>query len=249
GAAEVADDAADVSRDARKPLRSQDQQRDDQHEDQLLGADAEHQRRSTAATRAAFAASRSARAADAAAGSKSAPDDAYVMDRDADGRTPPPRASSAARMAVATSPPWLPTPGMRKRRSGASSRIRRASSGYVAPTTKPHVSAANDATVRSTRRSYSGRPSTIRSWTSPAPGLLVRASTSAYRPSRQNGSMLSIPTYGATVAASAWNESNSASAYAAEVFGTSPRLASSTTGISSGIAWSVRPSTSKAALP
>ena len=36
---------------------------------------------------------------------------------------------------------------------------------------------------------------------------------------------------------------------AAEVFGTSPRFASSTTGISSGIAWSVRPSTSKAALP
>ena len=42
-----------------------------------------------------------------------------------------------------------------------------------------------------------------------------------------------------TVTASAWNESNRASAYAAEVFGTSPRFASSTTGMSLGIDWSV----------
>ena len=61
--------------------------------------------------------------------------------------------------------------------------------------------------------------------------------------------MLSTPMYGATVAQSAWNESNSASAYASEVFGTSPRLASRITGMSSGMAWSTRPRTSKAALP
>src|SRR5713101_4869009 len=178
-AAQLAHDAADVARHARQALRSEDQERDDEDEHQLLGTDAEHQRRSTTAARAEFAASRSARAADAAAASKSAPDDAYVTERDAEGSTPPPRASSAARIAVALSPPWLPTPGLRNRRSGASSRMRRASSGYVAPTTNPHASAANDATLRSTTCSYSGRPSTIRSWTSPAPGLLVRASTSA----------------------------------------------------------------------
>src|SRR5688572_5908 len=105
GAAKVSHDATDVARHARQALGPEDQERDDEHEDELLRADAQHQRRSTAEARAAFAASRSERAADAAAASKSAPADAYVTERDADGSTPPPRASSAARRAVAMSPP------------------------------------------------------------------------------------------------------------------------------------------------
>src|SRR3989442_13108725 len=101
------------------------------------------------------------------------------------------------------SPPCEPMPGMRNRRSGARARRRRASSGYVAPTTKPHRSDGKRSTQRSTTRSYNGRPATSRSWKSPAPGLLVRASTSAKRSPVVNGSIESSPTYGATVAASA----------------------------------------------
>src|SRR5688572_362433 len=103
--AKVSDHAADVSRHARQTLRPQNEERDDEHEHELLRADSQHQRCSTAAARAAFAASRSERAADAAAASKSAPLDAYVTERDAVGSTPPPRASRAARIAVAMSPP------------------------------------------------------------------------------------------------------------------------------------------------
>ena len=77
----------------------------------------------------------------------------------------------------------------------------------------------------------------------------MRASTKAYRPAEQNGSIESSPMYGATVAASAWKLSKSALAYAAAVFGTSPRFASRITGTSSGIACSVSVSTSIAALP
>src|SRR5206468_9708438 len=65
--AQVADDTADVAHHLRHPLGTEDEEGDDRDEEQLLGPDAEHQRRSVAIARAAFALSRSARAASAAA--------------------------------------------------------------------------------------------------------------------------------------------------------------------------------------
>src|SRR5262249_23183158 len=151
-APQVAHDASDVARDARHPLGPEHDEGDDEDEEKLAGPDAEHQL-AIAAARAAFAASRSANAAAAARRPGSPPPGAHRTDRDAEGITPSPPRSMAARTAVSMSPPCAPTPGSRKTRSGAIARSRRVSSGYVAPTTKPVVSRGNRSTTFSTTRS------------------------------------------------------------------------------------------------
>src|SRR5256886_8487007 len=129
GPAELADHTADVPRHPGHPLRSEHDEGDDQKEQQLARAYAEHQPLTVADARATFAASRSDRAAASAARSTSPSWAPYRTVRDAETSTPPPRTSSAAPIAIPTSPPCAPTPGMRNRRSGASARSRRASSG------------------------------------------------------------------------------------------------------------------------
>src|SRR6266550_3828153 len=129
GPAELADHTADVPRHPGHPFRSEHDEGDDQKEQQLARAYAEHQPLTVADVRATFAASRSDRAAAPAARSTSPSWAPYRTMRDAETSTPPPRTSSAAPIAIPTSPPCAPTPGMRNRRSGASARSRRASSG------------------------------------------------------------------------------------------------------------------------
>ena len=81
-----------------------------------------------------------------------------------------------------------------------------------------------------------GSASTRRPCTSPAPGFDVRHRTYANRSARsRSGAIASSPRYGLTVIASAARTSNSAVACRAAVDPMSPRLASATTGTSSGI--------------
>ena len=127
---------------------------------------------------------------------------------------------------------------------GAIARIARSSSGAVAPTTSPTVPPGPQPAARRAIRAWSGScgapvagsASTRRPCTSPAPGFDVRHRTYANRSARsRSGAIASSPRYGLTVIASAARTSNSAVACRAAVDPISPRLASATTGTSSGI--------------
>src|ERR1700730_19090352 len=120
----------------------------------------------------------------------------------------------AARTEPSRSPPWAPTPGIRK----GSLLARRSSAtwlGAVAPTTRPTLAFAFKRSAKAATCLYSGSPAVSRCCRSAAPRLEDRHTTytprSAYR---VNCSIESEPMYGCTVAASIARVSHTSPAYA-----------------------------------
>src|SRR2546423_449087 len=193
GLSELADTAADGTSDIGQLAGAKDDQDDHQAQDQLAGADVERHlvrdlncvRRLPAGGWTAYPPSvaptscmlaRSAAAAAPAASCQSSPRDAPAMPRDTF-TTPGASVPWQLATAAASSPPCAPRPGTRKAGPGTRLRNRRRSSGRVAPTTSPTRPPGQRSATQRATRSCSSSPSTDRSCTVPALGLLVRART------------------------------------------------------------------------